>query len=231
MKKVLYGAAAAALLSIGASGTLLLLDARALVKAQFGVAQREGQKTRDLLERQANQLRADVMARLDTISGKADAQLTATRREALAEIAAWRSDTAGQLAGIRADALEAVGMAAAPVSEVAETVAEIHQDLKPTLDHAASITAHADEASAILLRRDALPAQVLGLTAAAKVTLGETAQTMRSVKDATPKIAESAVAIADDARREADAIARPKHWYERILGPAYAAARVITLFW
>jgi hypothetical protein len=38
------------------------------------------------------------------------------------------------------------------------------------------------DASAIILRLDALPAQLLGLTDAAKVTLGQTAETMRDTQ-------------------------------------------------
>jgi hypothetical protein len=54
--------------------------------------------------------------------------------------------------------------------------------LKPTFDNAAAITAQVRDASAILLRHDALPAQLLGLTDAAKVTLGQTAETMRDTQ-------------------------------------------------
>jgi hypothetical protein len=54
--------------------------------------------------------------------------------------------------------------------------------LKPTFDNAAAITAQVRDSSAILLRLDALPAQLLGLTDAAKVTLGQTAETMRDTQ-------------------------------------------------
>jgi hypothetical protein len=86
MKPLLYLSASIALLSIGACTSLLLLDARALAKAQFGVAQREGQKTRDMLERQANQLRADVMLRVDGIAGRANGQVTSLRTEVLERV-------------------------------------------------------------------------------------------------------------------------------------------------
>ena len=54
--------------------------------------------------------------------------------------------------------------------------------MKPTFDNAAAITAQVRDASAILLRLDALPDQLLGLTEAAKVTLGQTAETMRDTQ-------------------------------------------------
>ena len=50
------------------------------------------------------------------------------------------------------------------------------------------MTAHVDTASGILLARNALPAEILGVTGAAKVAFGETAQTLRVWQRATPEI-------------------------------------------
>lgn len=99
-------------------------------------------------------------------------------------------------------------------------VAGLRGDLQPTLAHAASITAHADGAAAILFRRDALPAQLLGLTAAAKVTLGETAQTMRTVRDAAPLFVAQGQKITADfggITANINRLTKP-HWYDRLLG-------------
>ena len=59
------------------------------------------------------------------------------------------------------------------------------------------------------------------------------AHASEAVRDAAPKVAESVVsigksadAIAADVKREADSITKPKHWYEKILGPAYAVGKL-----
>jgi len=83
-----------------------------------------------------------------------------------------------EAAQIRITADRRVGDTLGRVDVTLAQVDALRADLKPTLENAASITAHANEASAILFRRDALPAQLLGLTGAAKVTLGQTAETM-----------------------------------------------------
>jgi hypothetical protein len=94
----------------------------------------------------------------------------------------------GAVAEIRKAADRRLGDTLGRVDTALGTVNALHDDLKPTLENAAAITAHAKDASAILLRRDALPAQLLGLTGAAKVTLGQTAETMRDIQRATPQM-------------------------------------------
>jgi hypothetical protein len=39
-------------------------------------------------------------------------------------------------------------------------------------------------------------------------------------------IAKSADGVAADVKREADVITKPKHWYEKILGPVYTIGRL-----
>jgi hypothetical protein len=84
--------------------------------------------------------------------------------------------------------------------------------------------------------RDLHP-QMLGLVAASKVTAGETAQTMRTVRDAAPKIVasvadvgNSADGIAADVQREADEATKPKRWWQKILGPIYTVGRLVAAF-
>lgn len=81
-----------------------------------------------------------------------------------------------------------LGDTLARVDTALDTIEALRQDLQPTLANAQAITDHANEASAVLFRRDALPAQLLGLTAAAKVTLGQTATAMRDIQRATPQM-------------------------------------------
>ena len=43
-------------------------------------------------------------------------------------------------------------------------------------------------------------------------------------------ISKSADGVAADVKREADALTRPKHWYEKILGPVYTVGRLVAAF-
>jgi len=119
------------------------------------------------------------------------------------QIRGLRSDTSKQLTAIEFDAMtaireqgsalngqvaEALKITNARTGQALDQLAELRADLAPTFKNMTSITAHADEAAAILFRRDALPAQTLGLIAAAKVATGQTALTMRDVQDAMPQM-------------------------------------------
>jgi hypothetical protein len=46
-----------------------------------------------------------------------------------------------------------------------------------------------------------------------------------------PRFGKSADAIAADVKREADSITKPKHWYEKILGPVYTVEKLVATFW
>lgn len=163
---------------------------------------------KDALGEIAN-LRRDLLTRVDSLSAKADQQLTSTRQEVLAQVDGLRY-TANSRIG------DTLKLADAAIAEVRN----LHAEVSPILMNAAQITEHANAASAILLRRDALPAQILGLTAAAKVTLGESAQTMRTIRDSTPKFVAQGQAIATDFQgitANINRLTKP-HWYDRLLG-------------
>ncbi len=135
MKHILYGAGAIALLSIAAFFLMLTWTAHQVP----AVLAREADATRAAAARQIEEARKNLLA-------KADAQITKARASILGEVRAWRKETHEQLNGIRADALDAVAMAAAPAGAAADSMEQLRQDLKPTLDHAASISKHLDDA-------------------------------------------------------------------------------------
>jgi hypothetical protein len=163
---------------------------------------------KDLLGEVAN-LRKDVMVRVDDGLDKAYGNIVEIRTD------------------VNASLKDATGKLDAQLTRANDSLAVVTGGAKPVLDHAASITAHADEASAILFRRDALPAQLLGLTAAAKVTLGETAQTMRDVRGAVPGFLASGKQIAGNVQLatqrfssvadNVNNLTKPR-WYDRLLG-------------
>jgi hypothetical protein len=129
-------AKAAAVLAMATCACLLLLDARALVKAQNGVAQREGAKTRDLADRHLKQVEQDLRLREDAalaevkaLHASADRQLTEMRTTINARL----GDTL-----VRYDRTEKD--ANARLAEITGTVAGLRADLKPSLTNVQTIT-------------------------------------------------------------------------------------------
>src|SRR5262245_58931807 len=117
---------------------LLLLDGRALVKAQFGV-----------------EARAEAVMR---------GELTATRADLLGEVRAARvevtqlaretaSRTDAQATAARGDALRAIAMTLARVDRVATVLEAVQTSAQPVLDGAARVVAEAERDL-----RDARPA-------------------------------------------------------------------------
>jgi len=200
---------------------LLLLDVRALVKAQFGVARSEAAKTRELADCHARQLEQDLRLREDA---------------ALAEIRSLHTDANRQLADLRAQTLERVDAGYKIVDRrTGEALSEIHgvrADLAPLLgssDRAArSIGALADtyqEVPAQLGERldpawRALEPEVTCRTADGSgyggcwhgritAVLGETAKAGGVFVQQFPALATSVTGIAADAHGFADKYVMP----------------------
>ena len=157
-------------------------------------------------------LRTTAQSEIADTRSVLDRQLTATRTDVVAAInrqgSGLRTDTKLELDAYRQFADVKVSDVLARLDAALAQAAALHTEVTPVLEHAASITAHADEASAILLRRDALPAQVLGTLGAAKVTLGETAQTMRTIRDTTPAVAENIKRATDESAKASESAAK-----------------------
>jgi len=181
LKLALSCALSAALAGVAVQAALLLHAATVAARALPVAVCAEIQATRGALVAEIDATRADLISQVDAarkdVLAKADGQLTALQAQSFQQIADFR-DVADRRLG---DTL-------ARVDTALGTVDALRADLQPTIANAASISSHVNEASAILFRRDALPAQLLGVTAAAKVTLGQTAETMRDIQRATPEI-------------------------------------------
>src|SRR5581483_6200241 len=165
LKLALSCALLAALAGVAVQAALLLHAATVAARSLPAAVCAEIQATRGALVAEIDATRADLIsqvgaARKDVLA-KADGQLTALQSQSFQQIADFR-DVADRRLG---DTL-------ARVDTALGTIDALRADLQPTIANAASITSHVNEASAILFRRDALPAQLLGVTAAAKVTLG-----------------------------------------------------------
>jgi len=208
-----------AVLAVACCLCLAILDGRALIKAQFGVATREGQATRDLIDKQATAIQAAALAE---VRRQGDAlRITAAGRidSVVGESAAWRSTADTRITAI-------AGVLDSRSGQALSAVEGLREDLRPVLGNMALLEAHADRTVV-----DLHP-QLLGLVAASKVTAGETAQTMRSFRDAVPNFILQGAGIAENvnvATREFSGVAanlnrltKPR-WYDRLLGYGLSA--------
>jgi len=171
--------------------------------------QREGDNTRtaalvaiadtrkDLLKEVAS-IRTDVMARTDKALDITDqtSKMVDTR-----------------LADITTKMTAQLDKANASIAEVAK----VREDLRPVLGEAQE-TLNQTSGTIAVLRP-----QALGLMAATKVTMGTVAQTMRTVKDATPKLADATVqtgqnvaGITKDFHTFTSEFVKPQPWYKKL---------------
>lgn len=184
-----------------------------------------------------------VFAELDAARVDANAQLDVTRQGALAladkQLTGLRTDAKAELDAYRATADMRLSETLQRADAALQCIETLEKNTEPILAHANAITAHTDDATSVLFRRDALPAQLLGVTAAAKVTLGQTAKTMREIEAATPEIAanvqaateSSAKASEDTAKLMANLTAATKplpKWLRIMLGVAPPIAETMA---
>lgn len=200
----------AALTALAVCAILLVRAATATVAA----IPAEMDATRAVLATEVRAARQDVIhqtqaARQDLLA-RSERQMAALRRDALAEVDR-----------IRVTADRRVGDTLARADTALGTAAGLRQDLQPVLAEAQSTLRDADKTVA-----DVHP-QLLGLIAASKVTAGETAQTMRSVRGAVPGFLSQGQAIAVNVQTATlrfsgvadnlNRLTKPK-WYDRLIG-------------
>ena len=175
--------------------------------------------------------RTALVSEIQATRGDLTGQVQSAREDLLGraerQAAGLRGDVMGEVAEIRVAADRRVGDTLGSVDRTLEAVNALHNDLKPTLDNAADITAQAKDASAILFRRDALPAQLLGLTAAAKVALGQSAETMRDIQRATPEIVGNIKATTEASTEASKNTAHVMANFAKATKPLPAWARVV----
>jgi ABC-type transporter Mla subunit MlaD len=166
-------------------------------------------------------LSGEVAAARDALIGEVRAARQDVLLRSERQAVALRQDMLREAAEIREAADRRVGDTLARADAALETAQGLRGDLKPVLDAAQDTLQDADRTVA-----DLHP-QVLGLVAASKVTAGETAQTMRSLRDAVPNFIAQGNAIAGNvsvATEEFSGVAtnlnkitKPK-WYDRLIG-------------
>jgi len=154
----------------------------------------------------------------------------AARRELLTrserQFAALRSDTVAQLSQIREAADRRLGDTLARADTALVTLNNLRQDVKPTLDHSAAITAQIDDSLPLFLDCDHNPDCIFnryvgaskGIERAA-LNFGEASQ---DVRGALPKMLltwnQIGVSVSGTAGN-VERLTKP-HWYDRLIGYA-----------
>lgn len=96
-------------------------------------------------------LTAQIAATRRDLLGRTERQVAALRRDTLGQVAALRTDVLGEVGQIRAAADRRVGDTLARVDTALGEVEELRGDLKPTLEHAASVSKQVDDAAPLFL--------------------------------------------------------------------------------
>ena len=124
---------------------------------------------------------------------------------------------------------QALQIADSRLSEATAQVARVQADLHPVLANAAASIDPKEIQGTVRDSRF--------LMARAARTAGHVEQMTDAIEKATPEVTQSIVSvgksadgIAADVKREADIITKPKHWYEKILGPLYTVGALVSKF-
>lgn len=128
---------------------------------------------------EVGQVRLDATSRADRAldeTAQAEADLNLQLGTANETLATLSSGINGQLIRV-GDAGDQIGLAAQRLGEASKEIGQLRADVLPAI-----------EGANLLMQRNALPAQVLGTLGGAKVTLGETAETMKAIRDSMPEI-------------------------------------------
>jgi hypothetical protein len=203
----------AALTALAVYATLLVRTAASAVAAIPGeIGTTRSALTGEIAAAREDLTRQIAAARRDVVS-RSDRQLTGIRRDLLAEADAVR-DTADRRMG------DTLARADAALHEIEG----LRQDLKPSLDHTAAITAQIDGALPLFLDCDHNPDCVfnryVGVARSverATLNLGQVSQDVRS---ALPPMLRTWNHIGADVSATAGNINRltKPHWYDRLLG-------------
>jgi hypothetical protein len=186
-----------------------------------------------------------VTATTAALPAMVQSEFQATRGDLIQAVAKTEHDLNAQITGLRRDVSDKAGAAldrvdvlslnantqlttlnttlSAQLDRATGALAGFRQDIRPTL-------LATNDFTSVMFRRDALPAQTLGLLGATKVTMGEVAQTMKVVRDETPKtiqLGQTFVDYAGKTTQNVERMTRPDSWGVRafkIVGPFVGGA-------
>jgi len=163
---------------------------------------------------------SDAMARADrlvAVLSKAEADLNGQLTAANSTL-----DQAGQALDRSAlqigNAAQELGNTGAQIGNSAQELSKLREDVQPSI-----------QGVNLLMQRNALPAEILGTLGAAKVTAGETAQTMKSVRDAMPTILDGVHQVVENSDRATAASATAAEQTTKVMQNFATASKPLPL--
>jgi hypothetical protein len=203
----------AVLIAVGVSLLLLVRAATAVVAAIPG----EIQATR-----------AAVVAEIQATRSDLTGQVDAARKDLLGrterQVAALRGDVVGEVAEIRKAADRRVGDTLGRIDTALGKVEELRADLKPSLDHAASITKQADDAAPLFLdcefNQDCLFNRYVGASKGierAAMNFGQMSADVRTTVPAAIATWQGIGMNVNGITANVNQLTKPR-WYDRLLG-------------
>ncbi|HLH32701.1 MAG TPA: hypothetical protein VKY31_15985 [Terriglobia bacterium] len=229
----IFAVSAAGLLFVALAGTAIVTGSKAQMvldrsSAAITTADATIKALPAMVADEAIGIRAELGARVDTALDIARDEIRQTRNAAVQQIAITRADALEEIEGLHQDGI-AISVAGLRMAD--RQLDSMKNQIAPTLGAVETTLDGIDQ-----MRAELRP-QVLGLVAASKVTMGETAQTLRTVRDAAPrfvnseeKIAGNIERITDDAAKLADRLTRPKSKKEQLIEWIVPAALVAARF-
>jgi len=183
---------------------------------------------------QAYGIRLDLVAQLAAAREQAAAQLARTGADAVYQVAAARI-VADKRIG---DSLARVDTALAQTGPVMAQASATLEAAQPVLDNLSAAAAGAAgleaQSTRILTGAEAAWSdneyELYNLLSSSEVMVAGMGQTADIIARVTPEIAKSTATTAAAVAREADVLTKPKHWYEKILGPVYTIGRLVACF-
>lgn len=202
-KIALLATTAAAIALVAVCLALALLDGRNLIKAQFGVGQKEADKTRALIRQEVQTTRNELLARADALGPQVRAEERRIVKILDARLASIQTTANTRIADI-------ADKADKQLTQANQTIVNMRGDLRPVFDQAQETLSQASGTIAVLRP------QTLGLIAATKVTMGNAAQASIAFNAALPEFigigrqfGQSSNRIANNVERAT----RPDKWW------------------
>lgn len=215
VQQILVCALLAALTSVALATAYVVGTVPGEIRATRAAAIGEVQATRAALIGEVQATRRDLDAQLGGLAARAERQIGALRVETLAEVDQIRQTADRRLGDTLARADTALG-----------TVEAARQDLKPTLENSAAVTAQVNEALPLFLDCDHNPDCVFNRYVGASKGIEGAAmnfgQASADVRRAVPQMLATwnqiGVGVAGTASN-LDRLTKP-HWYDRLIGYA-----------
>lgn len=228
LKGALACALLAALTGLAVQAILLLHAATRVACALPGGVSGELRATRAALIDQAAAARRDLTAQIEgarqDILGRTERQVAALRTDTIGQVAALRVDVMGQVGHFRSAADRRVGDTLARVDTALAELQQLRSDLKPTLDHVASVTEQVDDAAPLFLDCESNPDCVFNRYVGASKGIERAALNFglmsTDVRSALPTAITTWQGIGSNVNgitANVNQLTKPR-WYDRLLG-------------